>query len=118
LSTQVEHGCYALNSPFQITQLGYAAAGAHVYIELLHIDDAPEGKLCDIIHRYCAPGCHGPGHDTWMFNSQEAAQEGWDNFMKRLFLAPKQQFEAVEGYAGHEHCTPGEFPWYYGSGAA
>ncbi len=103
------------DGPCFVTRHGYAAKGAHVYIELLAISSpsgAPRGVSPFVIHRYCTPATSEPGHDVWSFESFDAADEAWENLMSVMRLNAKDQFENVDGYIKHERFPLDEAPWF------
>lgn len=103
------------DGPCFVTRHGYAAKGAHVYIELLTISSpsaAPQGVSPFVIHRYSTTATREPGHDVWSFEHFEAAEEAWENLMSVMRLNAKDQFEKVDGYIRHERFPLNVAPWF------
>lgn len=101
--------------PCLVTRHGYAANGAHVYIELLWISSpsaAPQGVSPFVIHRFSTPSASVPGHDVWSFERFEAAEEAWENLMSVMRLNADSQFTTVDGYIRHEHFPLDKPPWF------
>ena len=103
------------DGPCFVTRHGYAANGAHVYIELLTISSpsaAPQGVSPFVIHRYSTTATSEPGHDVWSFEQFDAAGEAWENLMSVMRLNAKDQFDKVDGYIKHERFSLDVPPWF------
>lgn len=104
----ITHGGYGRYSRFEITQHQYGGGGPG-YIEVLEINNPPDGRCGIVIHHYT----NHDGSDFFEFDSVENANQAWE-----VCWASNDRFKKIQKQKGFLRavCCGGWTPWFYAVG--
>jgi hypothetical protein len=105
----IGHGSFGAYSRYRLEQLKYAGGGSG-YIEVLHVNDAPDGRCPNVVYLYSMYG----GCWFWEFPNRTTAVAAWKacwGHGNRIFGAMSQQ----KGLVRAVFCDTLR-PWFYAVG--
>lgn len=104
----IEHGAYGQYSRYVVKQHEYAGGGGG-FIELLKIEDPPDGRCGIVIHELRGP----LGYFFTEFSTLEAAIAAFKKYWGRDFTT--REISQAEGFVRRVFCGP-LIPWFYAVG--
>jgi hypothetical protein len=104
----VQHGGCGMYTRYQITQHEYSGGGPG-YIEVLEINDPPDGRCGVVLHCYSAY----EGSDFFEFDSMKNAKLAW-----KVCWGSRDKYEKIKEQKGflRDVCCGGWTPWFYAVG--